>query len=744
MTILELGERPRRISRRGLLVGGGAGVGLLLAWTIWPRTYAPNLATTEGEHVFNGYLKIATSGQVTVIVPEIETGQGSYTVFAQIVADELGADWRTIGIEPAPLNPLYADAAATADWPKDFGDELAEAISTPPPQGTSEAFAPGSFEQRAREAGAAARALLSKAAGKRWGADWRACDAAGGFVILGNERLRFGELAEDAASYDIPDKVPLRSNQEDRLIYQSLPRLDVPSKVDGSANFAGDIRLPGMVYAALRAGPLGDTRFVSIDQKAIEARPDVVRVVSRDRWVAVVARSWWAADAALDAVRPRFKTDGKVPDSKTMNAALEEAFGQTGTEMAAMGDVDTLFANARLHRADYSVGLAPHASLEPMTATAMEREGRLELWLPTQAPGLARKAAADAIGFSPDDVIVHPVMVGGSFGRAYETEAAAQAAILALEMKAPVQLVWSRAEDMMQDRFGPPAHARMFARMGPAGQIEAWRARIATPNALAELKARVADGETAQDAQKSAAGTSAASAISGAIPPYALSNVSIIHHPVDIGIPVGKLRGGADRATAFARESFIDELSKESGVEAFSFRMAMMGGNPRLATCLSKVAVLGGWEGGGAGTQQGLACHSMQGSHIAVLAEAYVSEDQRIVVPRLYAVADVGRILHPDIALQQVQGGLLFGLAAALGNAVDVRNGVASPTRLGDLALPTLADCPDIRIEIIPSREPSGGWGEIGVPAVAPAVANALWAGSGRRFRSLPLLPGNR
>ncbi len=744
MTILELGERPRRISRRGLLIGGGAGLGLLVAWTVWPRRYAPNLAVAEGEHVFNGYLKIASGGQVTVVVPEVETGQGSYTVFAQIVADELGADWRTIGIEPAPLSPFYADAAATADWPMDIGDQLAEAISTPPPQVTSEAFAPGSFEQRAREAGAAARALLCRAAGKRWGADWRACDTAGSFVVLGNERLRFGELAEDAARYDVPDKVPLRTNQDNRLIYQSLPRLDAPAKVDGSANFAGDIRLPGMVYAALRAGPLGDTRFDSIDSKAIEARPDVERVITRDRWVAVVARSWWAAEAALNAVRPRFKTVGKTPDSKAMNSALEQAFTQTGVEMAAIGDVDALFANARLHRADYSVGLAPHVSLEPMTATAMEREGRLELWLPTQAPGLARRAAADAIGFSPDDVIVHPVMVGGSFGRAYETEAAAQAAILAIEMQVPVQLIWSRAEDMMQDRFGPPAKARMFARMGPAGQIEAWRARVSTPDALAELKARIADGETAFEAQKTAAKASSHAAVSGAVPPYALSNVSVMHHPVDIGVPVGKLRGGADRATVFARESFIDELSKESGVEAFSFRMAMMGGNPRLATCLSKVAVLGGWEGGGAGTQQGLACHAMQNSYIAVLAEAYISEDQRIVVPRLYAVADVGRILHPDIALQQVQGGLLFGLAAALGNAVDVNEGIAHPLRIGDLALPTLADCPDIRIEIIPSREPSGGWGEIGVPAVAPAVANALWAGSGRRFRSLPLLPRNR
>ena len=209
-------------------------------------------------------------------------------------------------------------------------------------------------------------------------------------------------------------------------------------------------------------------------------------------------------------------------------------------------------------------------------------------------------------------------------------------------------------------------------------------------------------------------------------------------------MPTGKQRGGADVYTAFFREAFLDELSKESGVEGFSFRMAMLGGNPRLATCLSKVTVLGKWEGGAEGTQQGLACHSMQGSHIAVLAEAFVNDAQEIEVPRIYAVADVGRIHHPDIALQQIQGGLLFGLAMALGNAVDVKRGLPTPRTLGELRLPRLANTPVVEIEIIPSREPSGGLGEIGATAVAPAIANALWAGSGRRYRSLPLLPGNR
>ncbi len=722
------------------MIGGGVGAGLLVAWTLWPRTFAPNLVASEGEFIFNGYVKVAQSGQVTVAVPEVETGQGAYTVFAQIVADEMGADWRTVGVEPAPINPLYGSLDAVKDWP---GLSPATPFSAAPPQLTDEAFAPSVFETQARNAGAAARALLCMAAAKRWSADWRACETENGFVVLGNDRLSFAALAEEAAGHDIPDELPMRTGRDNRLLGQSVPRLDAPSKVDGSANFAGDVRLPNMVYAAVRSGPLGDTRFTSLNEARATGSRDVLRVIKKESWVAVVAKTWWAAQTALDAAHPRFETRGPFPDSKSAATALQSALDADGTEMAGIGDVDAMFQNAKLVRANYIAGFRAHASVETLTATAAPRDGKLEVWLQTQAPGLARAAIATACDMAEDDVIIHPMLIGGSFGRNHEVDAAVQAAQIAIELDKPVQLVWSRSEDMMPDRFGPPAMARMFARMGPAGQIEAWRTRIAAPAALAETKARLADGESALDAQETHAGTSDPSAVSGAIPPYALPHVSVVHHPADIGVPTGKLRGGADAYTTFFREAFIDELSKESGVEGFSFRMAMLGGNPRLATCLSKVTVLGGWEGGAEGTQQGLACHSMQGSHIAVLAEAYVSDAQQIVVPRLFAVADVGRILHPDIALQQIQGGLLFGLAMTLGNAVSMERGLPTPRTLGGLRLPRISDIPNIQIEIIPSREPSGGMGEIGAAAVAPAIANALWAGSGRRYRSLPLLPGN-
>jgi isoquinoline 1-oxidoreductase subunit beta len=740
------------VTRRGLLVGGAAGVGLLVAWGLWPRAYAPNLVASDDDHVMNGYLKIAEDGHVTVIASQAEMGQGSYTLIAQILADELGADWRTIAIEPAPLNPIYANTLVATDWSEGmatqlFGD-VARTIAKSRAvdsdfQLTGESSTVRAFEDDLRRAGAAARALLCLAAGKRWDADWRACDTAGGFVTRGDDKMRFGALAAEAAGYAVPKDVPLRTGRANRLTGTSVPRLDSPSKIDGSANYAADIRLPGMVYASIRTGPLGDTVYASANKKAARKRDGVLSVIEHHRWVAVVANTWWAANRALNAMTPRFETRGPFPNSRDARAALEKALNEDGFKAAEIGDTDAAIGTSKLLNAEYFVDLAPHAAIEPMAATARIKDSILELWLPTQVPGLARKAAAQASGYAEANVVVHPMMIGGSFGRKYETEIAAQAAIIATKVDAPVQLIWSRAEDMKQDRCRPVAAARMFAKLGPAGQVEAWRAQIAAPATLAEMQERIIKGKRSFEAVEAAGANTDPSITAGAIPPYGMPNVSIQHHPVNIGIPTGKWRSGAHSYTAFFNESFIDELSKQSGVEAFSFRMAMLGGNPRLAFCLSKVAVLGGWQGGGAGTQQGIACHSMLGSHVAVLAEAHIGDNQRVIVDRLFAVADVGRVIHPEIARQQIEGALIFGMAAAMGNRVVVDRGIADPQRLGALGLPRLSDCPAITVELIPSTAAPGGVGEVAVPPVAPAIANALFAGSGRRYRSLPLIPAN-
>ena len=721
------------ISRRSLLAGAAIGGGLVVGWALWPRAYPPNLVAAKGETIFNAWLKIGNDGHVTIVVPQVEMGQGSYTVIPQIIADELGADWRTIAVEPAPINPVYANSVFAEDWHEGWRSESRV-------QATGGSTTVRGFEAVARQAGAAARALLCMAAAKRWDASWQACDTEGGFVTRGDDRLRFGELAEEAAGLKLPNEIPLRiGNGLNRLSGRGMNRLDIPAKLDGSANYAGDIRLPDMVYAAIRQGPLGDSWLKSVDRPAADRIFGVLDIVEHERWVAAIATNWWAANRALDAMRPKFVTHGPLVGDGSIDRALAAALEGEGKRVAEAGDVDTSLAGAKLLTAEYAVGLAAHAALEPLTATAAITNDKLQLWIATQLPALARDAAAKAIGMNPDNITIHPTLVGGSFGRKYEVEVAGQVAILAHKLKRPVQLTWSRAEDMMHEPFRPAARARMTARLGRAGHIEAWQARIAATNGLGEMRSRTLDGLSANDARRKHAGVPHMHAVDGAIPPYAIANYGIDHVPVDIGVPTGPWRGRAHSYTAFFNECFVDELSHDSGVEPFSFRMAILGNNPRLALCLSKAATRGGWEGGGQGTGQGLACHAMAGSHIAVLAEAQLNNDQRVEVTRLIAVADIGRVINPDIARQQIEGGLLFGMAAAIGNAVHVKRGIAGPLRLRDLALPRLADMPEITVELVMSNEAPGGAGELGVPAVAPAIANALFAGSGRRFRTLPL-----
>ncbi|MEG3177179.1 molybdopterin cofactor-binding domain-containing protein [Sphingomonas sp. RB3P16] len=739
------------IDRRTLLIGGGAGIGLVVAWQLWPRRYGGNLTADPGETIFGAWLKIGNDGRVIVAVAQAEHGQGAYTALPQIVADELGADWRTVGVEPAPLNPLTANpfgAEQLFEQPdngllKHWRDGHAVRIGLTL---TAASSSVRSFEDPLRAAGAAARVLLCKAAAARWKVEWQACSTGAGFVTHGKDRLRFGELAAEAArdfgGTALPDPLPLRSDPQGRLSGQSLPRLDAPSKIDGSATFAGDVRLPDMVFASIRQGPVGDSRLVRVNRAAADRISGVLQVVTNDRWVAAIGTTWWAANRALDAMAPRFETKGPVVSSASIDAALKAALAAPGTRMVQQGDVAEAFKGARLVAADYQVGLAPHAALETMTATASLRHGRLELWLPTQAPGVARSAAAAAIGLAEDAVVVHPMLIGGSFGAALEPECAAQAAVLAQALKRPVQLVWSRAEDLLHDRYRPPARARMTARLGANGQILGLSAKIAAPATGHALARRLFAQDPGLTSALALAPSSDPYAVAGAAPVYRIPAFAIDHHPAEIGVPTGHWRSGAHSYTSFFTECFLDELAHLAGTEALSFRIGMLGGDARLARCLSTAASLGGWEGGVAGSGQGLACHSFRGSHIAVLVEAHLGEGQAVSVDRIVAAVDCGRQVNPDLVRQQIEGGLLFGMAAATGGAMGFKDNLATVRSLGGLGLPRLADTPDITVELVPSEADPGGVSELAVPPVAPAIANALQAATGYRLRSLPLLPG--
>lgn len=736
------GKAGRGITRRKLLIGGGATAGLVLGWAIWPRRYAPNLATGPGEQVFNAFLKIATDGRVVVAVPQAEMGQGVYTSMPQILADELGADWRTVGVEPAPINPVYANSFLFEEqarerlpaWLYGPGEwaarEVAIRMNFTVTGGSSSIRG---FETRLREAGAAARSLLCMAAAERWGIDWKACDTEAGFVVRGGDRLKFGELAQAASRLVPPDPLLLRNRDERTLVGRPVPRLDLPSKVDGTAQMGADIRLPGMVYASIAHGPYGGARPAKMATAAADETPGVMAVVTNPGWVAVVGTNWWAADRGLQALAVDFETSGPRPNDATVRKALGAALDGGGAKrFVERGDPDALLGRQGVVAASYSVPMIAHAPLETLTATARFGDDGLEVWVPTQSAPLARAAVAKAVGLDEAKVTIYPTLVGGGFGRKAEVDAAVEAAIIASKVRKPVQLVWSRREDIQHSRFRPPALARLKATLGPAASIAAWSATIASPSTNGETMARITRAES-----KDSHGPDRGS-IEGAVPPYAIGALSVAHAEAVTGVPTGAWRSVANSYTAFFTESFIDELALVAGLDPLSFRMQGLSRQPRLARCLQMAASIGAWQGGEPGTGQGLAVHSCFGSHVAMLVEARIEGD-RVKVPNVTAVVDIGRVIHPDIVRQQVEGGILWGLANAFGTGISIVDGVVTAQNFDGLGLPDLSTTPEIRVEVIPSELPPGGAGEIAVPPVAPAVANAVFAASGKRLRHLPL-----
>ena len=745
------------LSRRSLLIGGLAAGGLVVGWSLWPRQYRPGLAATEDERVFDAWLKIARDGQVTVAVPQAELGQGVYTQLAQIVAGELGADWRTVAVQPAAINPLFANDLLARQWAPAVlpvgadraGEEpiIADAIDK---LATRSAFmvTAGStsirmFEEPARKAGAVARAMLCQAAAARWDVAWESCQAQDGFVVFQQKRLRFGELVDEAAALDPPDPVPLLPSPRNILSGTDQLRLDVPAKLDGSATFAGDVRLPEMLYASIRHGPIGDSRLKALRSAGAKAIIGLVDVVTNDRWVAAVATNWWAANKALDRLAPVFVTSGSLPSDESIETALAEALRiGKGWQIDGRGSLLKSLeksAGTRVFEAQYNVAPALHAGIETRCATASVRGGKAEIWVATQAPAAAREAVASALGFSASDVILYPMMAGGAFGRALDPAVAVEAALISRQMGRPVQLTWSRAEECLQDHYRAPAKARMIGAIDGAGQLAGFAAKIAAPATMREQLRRMVRGDLPYQAWQEAADERDPLAVEGAMPPYAIPNIAIDHYPANVGIPTGRWRGNADSYTAFFVESFLDELARAAGIEPLSFRMQMLTGQPRLAACINGVAAMANWTGGAGGEGQGIACHVARGSYIAVIASARTG-DRGVRVSRISAMVDAGRLINPDIARQQIEGGIVWGLAQALGVATGFEGGLANVRRLRDANLPTLADMPEVQVEFVRSDADPGGIGEIGVPAVAPAVSNALFSAAGVRMRSLPLL----
>lgn len=674
--------------RRTLLICGGAGIGLIVAFALWPREYGSALTTEKGERVFGHYLKIGLDGQVTIAMPQAETGQGIWTGLAQLAADELGVAWEDVALVPAPDSPVYANPLLQS-------------------RVTAGATSVRAFHGPLRRAGATARDLLVRAAADKWGVDAAECTAADGFVSHEGKRLGFGKVAAAAAGLEPRTDLPLRPWGGGGVLGQPLARLDLPAKSDGSMRFAGDVRLPDMVFAAVRIAPPGGA-LRGFSRSAAERQPGLKQLLVDRRWLAALGETWWAAEEALKRALPRFSGPAGGDPMALLDGALKVGSSET---LLDQGDYDKAVGSARALGATYRIAPAAHLSLEPMVATARFGNGRLEVWAPVQDYDSAHRAAAEAAGLKRGDVVLYPMPVGDGGGRAITAEAIPIAVELTKRISKPVQLTVSAWVSQNQDRLRPPLIARMAALPSAAGSIEAWKARLATGEGVV---------------------------FEGATPPYAIPSLRIERVEAPLPFATGYMRGGTEALTAFPTESFVDEMARALRADPLGFRMAVLGGNVPLARTLTAVTAIGGWDGGAPGSTMGLACASAFGSHIALLVQAGVGADQRINVERMVAAVDCGRIVNPRLVRQQVEGSLLHALDLATSPAPELVAGLAVARPLGALGLRRLSPLPRIEIELVSSREAPGGVSGLGHLVCAAAVANALASGTGRRLRALP------
>lgn len=690
-----------------MLIGGGAGIGLIVAFTLWPRRMHSDLVTERGESSLGNFIKIARDGRITVAVAQVETGQGAWTGLAQIVADELGAAWDRIAVEPAPLKAAYANPLAKEEgWPKDI-------------RMTANSTSVRAFEQPLRHAAAVAREMLVGAAADRWTVEVKECEAADGLVMNRGRTFTFGELAEEAAERT-PRDPTLREGAKGRLIGQALQRLDGPAKADGSWRFAGDVRLPDMLFASVRLAPPGG-RLRSFSRDAIATVPGIRHVTAREGWLAVVAETWWAAERGMTAADPKFSGERTASDMRTV---LENALRSgRSSESFSRGDYGGTVRGSRPLAATYYAAPSQHLGIEPPSATARISELGTEVWAAAQAPGFG----------TADKQILYPLPPGEPAGRAIEPDAIPIATELAHELKRPVQVVLSQSESQKQDRLAPGALAVMNALPGQGGITAAWQMRVVAASGLGSALARLSRSDSP--------GKLDDGALDGSVPPYSIPNLRVEAVNADLPFTAGYMRGSPQRELAFFTESFIDELARAAGLEPLSFRMSMLGQNGRLARCLQGAARLAEWDGGGAGSTMGIAGCSAFGSHIGLVASASIGSDQRIKVDRLIAAVDCGRVVNKGLVVQQIEAALIWALAQAIVTSPEWIAGMPRARPLGGVGLPRLGDTPQIVVEVISSSEAPGGVSGLGTTALAPAVANAIHSATGKRMRSLPFDP---
>ena len=751
--------KSRMPGRRTFLLAGAAGGGaLLVGWLAAPvRSRLGRgalLAPKAGEIALNGWVKLAPDGSVTVAVPRAEMGQGVHTALPMLVAEELEVPLANVRVVSPPVDAIYGNIAMLEAGlpfhPRDngvvarlakrgmarFGRE-ARVIATGGSSSVADAW------DVMRLAGAVAREALRAAGAKQLGVSRDACRCAAGSVVAGDKRVSYGDIVRgtpDLASF-APSSAELKAPKDWTLIGRPAPRLDTRDKSTGAAAYAIDARPEGLVYAALRLCPVIGGSVRKVDANAVRGMPGVVRVsvLPPERGgsggVAVIAQSWWQAKQAVDKLEVDWDEGRNARfDSTAYQQQLVAAIGsQQGFALThAGGPAPRIESAARKLEAWYSAPFVAHLAMEPMNCTVQFTGGKATVWAATQVPAFARAAAAAALGIDCDDVDLRVPLLGGGFGRRLEVDVVAQAARLARDTGGrPVQLIWSRDEDTTHDFYRPMQVTRM------AGALDGTKL-------LALMSHSAGDAITPQWLARNAPWLVATppdkTQVEGLYDiPYAIPHQRMEHVNVPSPVPVGYWRSVGHSMNAFFMESFIDEMAHLAGANPVAFRAAMLAGAPRHKAVLETCARAAGWGTPlPAGRARGIALAESFGSIVAECVEASVDAG-RIRVHRVVAAIDCGVAVNPRIIAQQVQSGVLFGLDAALHGEITIRAGRVQETRFNAAQMVRLADAPRIETHIVASQEPPGGVGEPGVPPLAPALANAVFAATGKRLRSLPL-----
>jgi len=705
------------ISRRGFLQAGAtAGGGLLLSLSLaFPNRDAE--AAAADSFTPNAFIRIEPDGQIVLTVPYVEMGQGTYTSMPMLIAEELEVDLKQVQVEHAPPNE------------KLYGNPLLGGI-----QVTGNSNAVRASWQPLRQAGATARAMLVTAAAKRWNVDPASCRAQSGEVLHTptGKRIKYGELAADAARIPIPGNVPLKRPQDFKLIGTSAKRLDTPAKVNGTAVYGIDARPPGVKIATLAQSPVFGGRVKSVDDAAAKAVKGVRQIVRLDDAVAVVADHMGAGKKGLAALNVEWD-DGPHAKLNTAEIAseLEKATLTSGAVAQNIGNVEAALASAVTKvEAAYQVPFLAHATMEPMNCTVHVRKDGCEIWVGSQVLARVQAAAAKTAGMPLAKVTVHNHLIGGGFGRRLDVDGVIRAVEIAKHVDGPVKVVWTREEDIQHDMYRPYWFDRFSAGLDAKGMPVAWNHRYAGSSVLSRWAPPFFNNGLDPDTTE------------GAIDlVYALPNMHVEYVRVEPpGIPTAFWRSVGPSHTVFMVESFMDELAAAAKQDPVTYRLALLDKTPRAKAVLALAAEKAGWgqrlpERIG----RGVSLQFVFATYMAQVAEVEVAKDGSVRVRRVVCAVDCGTAVNPNTVQAQIQSGIMFGVTAALHGEITVKNGRVEQSNFDNYQILRMNEAPAIEVHIVQNSEPPGGMGECGTSCIVPAVANAIFAATGKRLRKMPV-----